>query len=1100
MSYQQKFQSEFERLNQQQRQAVNQTDGPVMVVAGPGTGKTQLLAMRVANILKKTDTDASSILCLTFTESAASNMTKRMANIFGAEAYRVAVHTFHGLGSEIINYFGQYFYNGAVFRAASDLNTIKIVENILAGLPHDNPLSSKMNGQFTYLNAVISAISDIKRAGLLPSEMQELIDQNLTFLREITPSVREVFSDRISKQTITAAERVLQSAEALTHLNQQKPFTTEPPLATLFKNSLEQAINQAEEINKPAPLTAWKKQYIGKNDIDEIILKDQAKTEKLAALNEVYRKYLEEMLAEGLYDYDDMILRVVHALEIFPSLKAELQERYQYILVDEFQDTNDAQMRLLRALTDYDAKPNIMVVGDDDQAIFRFQGADISNIQSFNETYQVGQPIVLTENYRSSREILSLSGEIADKIDIRLNKLLHVSKDLASNTEQTGKINQFNADTIAGEYEEVSKRIQADIKSGIKPDKIAVIARRHKGLMQILPFLTKRCIAVDYEHEEDALALPPVQILELVSRIVLGIASRDDAMVDSLLPKLSAHPAWQIEPKDIWQISLQSNRNHKFWLETMLEYSDQTKSLAEWLILLSSKSHNEPLETMLDTLIGVPTKDAVDNFRSPIYDYYFAKQNLEKDSSTYLDLLQTLTKLRQAIRDYRPEDGSRQLLLNDFIDIIDMYKDLNKTLPSTRRPEADGRVQMLSAHKAKGLEFDSVYIINATSQSWGEKSRGGTSLISFPSNMPFAIAGDSSDERLRLLFVALTRAKFNLTISAHTQNESGKEVRPLEYLVDCKNVNLEDLLASTEAELTDQLETAWHGNLTNTHDQTTKADLLNALSDKLSTYQLSATHLNNFIDITRSGPEVFLMQDLLRFPSARSASASFGTAIHSTLQRAHTHLTIKGHVKPFEDILGDFETILHDMPLTDQEFEFYLKKGMDALRVFVEQRITSFSPDQIVERSFSSDNIHIGEARLTGKIDLIDINKSDKTIVVTDYKTGKASLNWHGKDDFERIKLHKYRQQLLFYKLLIENSRQFKGYTVKKGVLEFVEPYHGEIQKLEIDYDDTDMTEFTELIQAVWHSIINLDLPTIDSFAKNYEGVIAFEESLLNGS
>ena len=107
-----KFAAELERLNASQKSAVLQTDGPLMVVAGPGTGKTQLLAMRVANILQTTDTDAGSILCLTFTESASANMVHRMTSIFGAEAYRVAVNTFHGLGSDIISRYGQYFYSG----------------------------------------------------------------------------------------------------------------------------------------------------------------------------------------------------------------------------------------------------------------------------------------------------------------------------------------------------------------------------------------------------------------------------------------------------------------------------------------------------------------------------------------------------------------------------------------------------------------------------------------------------------------------------------------------------------------------------------------------------------------------------------------------------------------------------------------------------------------------------------------------------------------------------------------------------------------------------------------------------------------------------
>jgi len=130
----------YNKLNDAQKSAVDQTDGVVMVIAGPGTGKTQLLAMRVANILHKTDTNADNILCLTFTENAAANMTERLANIIGADAYKVAVHTFHGFGSEIISRHGEHFFAGANFRPADDITTAEIISEILANLPHDNPL------------------------------------------------------------------------------------------------------------------------------------------------------------------------------------------------------------------------------------------------------------------------------------------------------------------------------------------------------------------------------------------------------------------------------------------------------------------------------------------------------------------------------------------------------------------------------------------------------------------------------------------------------------------------------------------------------------------------------------------------------------------------------------------------------------------------------------------------------------------------------------------------------------------------------------------------------------------------------------------------
>jgi len=140
------------------------------------------------------------------------------------------------------------------------------------------------------------------------------------------------------------------------------------------------------------------------------------------------------------------------------------------------------------------------------------------------------------------------------------------------------------------------------------------------------------------------------------------------------------------------------------------------------------------------------------------------------------------------------------------------------------------------------------------------------------------------------------------------------------------------------------------------------------------------------------------------------------------------------------------------------------------------------------------------DIRLSGKIDLIDIDKSTKTLRLTDYKTGKPAASWQGKTDYEKIKLRGYRRQLLFYKLLVENSREFAGWTVKQGIIEFVEPNaNGQIMQLTLDHDNSteEMKEFQRLIVVIWSRIMALDLPDISEFSQNLAGILAFEKSLL---
>jgi len=171
------------------------------------------------------------------------------------------------------------------------------------------------------------------------------------------------------------------------------------------------------------------------------------------------------------------------------------------------------------------------------------------------------------------------------------------------------------------------------------------------------------------------------------------------------------------------------------------------------------------------------------------------------------------------------------------------------------------------------------------------------------------------------------------------------------------------------------------------------------------------------------------------------------------------------------------------------------------LRTFLEAKYDSFSKTQKAELDFKHQNSSLGEAILSGKLDLVDINQKDKTICVTDYKTGKPAHSWKGKSDPENMKLHRYKHQLMFYKLLVENSRDFAGYSVTKGVLQFVEPdENGEIVALETDFSTEDMQSFSQLVEAVWGYIKQLDLPDVSHYGDKLSSIKMFEKELLDSA
>lgn len=1084
----QEFEKRYKALNTNQKKAVDTLEGPVMVVAGPGTGKTELLSVRVANILQKTDALPGNILCLTFTDSGTVAMRERLATLLGPEAYKVAIHTFHSFGSEVINRYGEYFYQGAHFRPADELASYEILSALLEALPHDNPLSSKLNDKFTYLGDIQTSISELKRGGFTPDELNAILERNDKFIAWLKPHLAETLSDRVSKKTLPLISKLI--AEIESYEDEPLELPGYHALSTLIAHSLGRALENAEEDDSTKPITAWKNTYLEKDAHGNQTLKDERRSEKLHALANVYYDYLLAMQKAELYDYDDMILRVVHALEVFDELRFSLQEQYQYILVDEFQDTNDAQMRLVWNLTNNPAvegKPNLMVVGDDDQAIYRFQGAELSNILDFTTRYEGVEIIALTDNYRSAAPVLELAREVITQAEERLeNSLMHISKELIPHHKEEKPL-------VAGSLFVTNIEARSELARAVKvaaetSRSVAVIARHHRELVELLPHFTAAGIRVKYERQESILDSEPVVQLELVAHVLWHLAREEFEEANVHISELLAHPAWDISPKTIWELSLSAYKEKKFWLEIMLGEEGRLKEIAEWLIVGANHTKVEPLEFVLDYCFGID--QSKDDFVSPYMNYFFGK-NAVMDGH-YLAHLAALQKIRGALRDYRP---GKVLKLDDFVDYLQICRELGVQLTAnTELDDGDSIVTLLSAHKAKGLEFDAVFITDAHESVWGSSARSRSRLLSFPTNLPLSPAGDGYDERLRLLYVALTRARNTLHIFTATVNEQGKELLPVGAL---GSLVFEQKPAAAIPQLIAAHENAWYSPLTDVA-QADRRELLRPILDK---YRLSATHLNNYLNISKGGPEYFLLHNLLRIPEAMSPSAAYGSAVHGALQRAHQHLTATSKKRPVEDVIKDFETLLLQSQLSERDLRHFLERGAKALTGFLDQRYAGFQPSQRVEQNFSGESIQLGETRITGAIDLLDIDTDEKTLFVTDYKTGKPATSWKGTNEHEKIKLHHYEQQLMMYKLLIENSRQFDGYTVTGARLEFVEPdVKGDVVLLDYTYDNEKLELFKLLLSRVWRQIMAFDFTCPDTYSYDFKGMIEFENTIISSN
>ncbi len=470
------FEERYAKLNTAQKEAVDTTEGPVLVVAGPGSGKTELLSLRVANILKQGAVGPQNILCLTFTENGALNMRARLQGLIGKDAYKVGIFTFHAFCNHVISRYPEYFYNAASFVQASDMARATIFETLFKELPHRHPLASFHPEEgFVYRKDVENRITHIKRGGYTAEEFKELIEALALEYGVLNKIVETWPEERMSIKNINQFETFVDAFK--------KTNTT---TGVVLSTTLVQAIEKARTDGKTEAIAEWKKKYLSIGDTSKQ-LKDSYNLEKSRALADMYSRYTEKMHTQGLYDYDDMIIDTAHALKENGVLRNELEEQYQYILVDEFQDTNEAQMNLVRAITSstvHEERPNVCVVGDDDQAIYKFQGAEVSHIISFRKSvYKDVKTIVLDKNYRSTESILDVARNVITQGVVRLeNVYTDITKKLAAENKMLPKgsvsVVQYSSDIE--EYSAVAEHIKKATESGSQPKEIVELARNHR--------------------------------------------------------------------------------------------------------------------------------------------------------------------------------------------------------------------------------------------------------------------------------------------------------------------------------------------------------------------------------------------------------------------------------------------------------------------------------------------------------------------------------------------------------------------------------------------------------------------------------------------
>ncbi|MEI6751018.1 MAG: ATP-dependent DNA helicase [Candidatus Saccharibacteria bacterium] len=1102
------FVTEYNLLNKQQKEAVDCINGPLLVIAGPGTGKTQLLSLRVANILDKTDTLAENILCLTYTESGAQTMRNRLASFIGQSAYDVRIGTYHAFGNEIIRNYAEYFEDDPSLVPIDDLG----IDTILRKLFDDLPFSSLLKSSQAYLNDLRTFIGDSKRALLNPDDLKKISNNNLDIIENLTKLVKTELATVVTMNK-DAMNSFVNLQNAFSAVKAPLSYRSDiPNLFVMANKELEEANNSYLQTNKTTQVTKWKNKWLAKDYEGNWVFEGKRSNQKVLAAAKMYESYQKILIENNLFDYDDMIMRAVKGLQLSDDVRYTLQEKYQYILLDEFQDTNPAQLKLVELLCNNpvnEGRPNVMAVGDDDQAIYSFQGSDYSNMLTFKNMFVDTAVVALTANYRSHADVLHVAHNIAEQIEHRLHheekgikKVLTAESKLVPKDAVIAR-HEFVSDI--SQYAWVAEKIEKLQKAGVPYKEIVVLAPKHKFLEPLIPFLQQKNIPVHYQKRENILDAPLIKELLTMAELVVAL-SENKASANELWSVVLSYDFWNLPTSLIWELSWKSFDDRTSWDKLLFE-NELLKPICLFFFKLSNSYNTEIMETMLDYLTGIEALDLkeesiIEPFMSPFKNYYFDNQPI---ASNYWNALTLLAVLRSHLRNSKPTKSGSAMYLSDLLSFYKAHELANIPILNTNpHQESEDAVQIMTAFKAKGQEFEAVILLCSTDEVWGTKSRSHSSNITLPYNLSFIrYAGATNDERLRLLFVAVTRAKSHLFLTSYASNMSGKATVPLKYLDEIKQegktfsrvlpAKYADIL-QTEflVEKPETLELFWQQRHINGLKNTS---LKNLLAPRLQKFKLSATHLNGFINVSTSSPDQFYLNTILRFPSGMSPSGQYGNAMHETLKGIHNKLRAENKTPTVDMILDDFRIRMNSKGLNKQNTVQYLERGTNSLKLYLKKYLNTFDINDEHEFDFANQGVTLGDVILTGKIDKLQINQKTKTIIVTDYKTGQSANKWSNSD----AKLLNFRRQLCFYKILIENSNKYRGFVVEEGIIEYVEPdENNEIQKLRMTFDDETVNTTKQLIRKVWEHIQALNFPDTSNYSKNSKGVLEFVDDILN--
>jgi DNA helicase-2/ATP-dependent DNA helicase PcrA len=1030
-----RYKKYYKGLNAEQKKAIDAVDGQVLVLAGPGTGKTQLLSVRAANIIAEEKCAPENILILTYTNAATKAMKERLAEILGPAGYEIMVDTFHGFANflirdseEAVDYISRRIQ-------ISDIEQIKAFEYILDNYGNLSDIRPFGNPYF-YVGEIKRRIGELKNEGVTPEDFTE-------FLKAYEPDGVYV-SD--------------------------KHFSRLKGLAVCYR--------------------AYEELKTGRT---KGVFDDR-----------------------GRYDYEDMIILAERVLKKEPDLKQYFIRQYKYIMVDEYQDTNGAQLKLLLSLCG-GVKPNLCCVGDDDQSIYRFQGASVGNFKFLRERFPGLKTVSLKNNYRSADKIVSLYSRIIRSIPegerTKDKKLLSV-RDYASKKIEAAEFTTEDEELcfLVNRVNSLKEAIEKD--KGIKPgqrkrpyNEIAVLVRKRKYIPRIINAFLKAGIPYSTDGKEDISG--QTRVIQMLD--VLGLAHTDrfsQAEGDLLLYKVLSSDYMELPQSDILKLINYVNCVKPFkgsamldkFLEWFCENLRSGDGISEKIGLIAPEKLKRAARIIFDLRKNAesePVHYLLLKYIKACGLYKFILKKYDDDKIIRLRELRSLTSFINTVK--MSDESDPGVRLAEFLDEIKTRRTHDMPITGKLVTHTQDGVRILTAHGSKGLEFHSVIIpFCLHEKSWPVKHI--SDKIPLPAEVYRTRQKRREKEQVktlagydetRLFYVAASRAKSTLTFTATPTEDAvlspffavmGIEVKPH------REKDEEEILADF---------------LRVTDREDPFAGLEEVLRDAVKNLKLTPTKLNNYTVCRRK----FFYNDVLLLPGKKKQALIFGNCAHKAAESAYREYMQKNTFPDFGFLKKEFMRELEFQGADDSakagcrdKFDMYMKKWYERV-----------SRDPVMPLGLENRMIVTLKNNIdfVGKYDKLELeDEADKKVRVIDYKSGAPDRHVkaiHNCPDIESEDCDNYLRQLVAYKLLFDRDKtQNRGFRVSHGVLEFFETPRTTVKKyglkksetadLKIEITEEMVEKLERFIVKTWRDINSLRFEKLPERDAKKCGVCDFDE------